>query len=313
MKRFFSSALSLLVVGFFSGCIQDTTVIHIKPDGSGTIEETALLSNSMLEVIESLSNTMAGPEKQKDNQEQKDAAKDDAKKADKKSRDDVIVKMAKDAEKSAIRFGSTVKFISAKPVKTDTGSGYTAVYAFQDINQVKINQNPSDKIDGQKAEKGDSPSKGEFLLFKFTKGSPSRLVITLPAQKEAAVNKSDAPESVKTAEEKPQPDSTKTIEDTSNKESDAQTQEMMKNLFQDMKLKISLHIEGTIVKTNATYRDGSTITLIEMDFGKIVSNPELFKKLSASKPDSIEETKALLKSVEGLKFEINNPVTVDFK
>ncbi|MCX5846120.1 MAG: hypothetical protein NTW12_07155 [Deltaproteobacteria bacterium] len=301
MKRFFSSALCLLVVAFFSGCIQDTTVIHIKPDGSGTIEETALFSNTMLELMESLADSMGNVEKQKGDQDNKNAVKGDSKKGEKKTRDDVIAKLLKDAETRAKMFGSTVKFISAKPVKTDTGSGYSAVYAFQDISLVKVNQNPSDKVDGKKAEKSDSPPKEEYLLFSFIKGSPSRLVVTFPARKDAGGDTPSAPDTTKGTEEKP------------NKESDNQSLEMMKNLFQDMKLKISLHIEGTIVKTNATYRDGSTVTLIEMDFGKIVSNPELFKKLSASKPESIEETKALVKSVEGLKFEINNPVTVDFK
>jgi hypothetical protein len=80
-----------------------------------------------------------------------------------------------------------------------------------------------------------------------------------------------------------------------------------------MKLSISLRFEGTIVNTNATYRDASTVTLIEMDFGKIMNNPVLLKKLSAAKPQTIEQTKALFKRVEGLKVETNNPVTIEFK
>jgi hypothetical protein len=50
-----------------------------------------------------------------------------------------------------------------------------------------------------------------------------------------------------------------------------------------------------------------------MDFGKIMSNAELLKKLNTAKPQSMEETKALLKNVEGLKIETNNPVTIEFK
>ena len=88
---------------------------------------------------------------------------------------------------------------------------------------------------------------------------------------------------------------------------------MMKDLFHDMKLLISLQFEGTILKTKATYRNGSTVTLIEMDFDKIINNAALFKQLLAVNPQSIGETKASFKSVEGLKFETNNPVTVEFK
>jgi hypothetical protein len=88
---------------------------------------------------------------------------------------------------------------------------------------------------------------------------------------------------------------------------------MIKNLLQDMKVKIALQFEGTIINTNATYRDGSTVTLIEMDIGKLMTNTTLFKQVLAANPLSVGETKVLFKNVEGLKFETNNPVTVEFK
>jgi hypothetical protein len=301
MKRFFYNALSMLMVIFLSGCIQDNIVIHIKPDGSGTIEETSLLSNSMIDIMESVAGGMAGSVDQKGDQDNKDSAKGNSKKEEKKIRDGITTKLVKDAENRAETFGAKVKFISAKPVKTDTGSGYTAVYAFQDISLVKVNQNPSDKVDLQGAEKSDSSAKEESLLFKFIKGSPSKLFITFPAKRDAVGDKSSTP------------DSAKDIEGKSNKESEAQSMELTKKLFQDMKLKISLQFEGTIVNTNATFRDGSTVTLMEMDFGKIMNNATLFKQLTAAKPQSIEETKALVKSIEGLKIETNNPVTIEFK
>jgi len=301
MKRFFYTALSMLLVIFLSGCIQDDIVIHIKTDGSGTIEETSLLSNGMIDIMESLAGGMTGSGGQKSDQDNKEAAKGDPKKEEKKIREEITAKLVKDAENRAETFGAKVKFISAKPIKTDTGSGYTAVYAFQDINLVKVNQNPTDKVDMERAEKSDSSAKEESLLFKFTKGSPSRLVVTFPAQKDRAGDKSSTQ------------DSSKAGDDISKKESDTRSTEMTKKLFQDMKLKVSLQFEGTIVNTNATFRNGSTITIMEMDFGMIINNATLLKQLSAVKPQSIEETKALFKNVEGLKFETNNPVTVEFK
>jgi hypothetical protein len=300
MKRIFYAAISILMISSLTGCIQDTIVIHVKPDGSGTIEETSLLSNSMVDLMESIAGSMTGPGKEGGVQDNKDATNGSSKKEAKQTRDDVIAKMVKDAEKRAETFGATVKFISAKPVRTDTASGYNAVYAFQDISQMRVNQNPGDKMDGKKAEKSEPP-KEEYLLFKFTKGHPAKLVVTLPPQKETSGDKSSTA------------DSGKAVEGKSNKEASAQAPEMMKNLFQDMKLKIALRFEGTILKTNATYRDGSTVTLIEMDFGKIISNATLFKQLLAVNPQSIGETKALFKNVEGLKFETNNPLTVEFE
>ena len=188
MKRIFCTALFILMPVLLSGCIQDTIVIHVKPDGSGTIEETCLLSNTMFDLMESIAGSVAGSGKGEGVQDSKDATKGNSKKEARPTGDDVIAKMVKDAEKRAETFGSTVKFISAKPVKTDAAGGYNAVYAFQDISQVRVNQNPGARMDGQIAEKSDSP-KEEYLLFKFTKGPPSKLVVTLPQEKEIGGDK----------------------------------------------------------------------------------------------------------------------------
>ena len=300
MKRFSYFAVAMLMTIILSGCIQDTIVIHVKPDGSGTIEETFLLSNSMVKMMESIAGGIAGPVKEEGVQDNKEGTKGNTEKEAKQTRDDAIAKMVKDAEKRTETFGAAVKFVSAKPVKTDTASGYNALYSFRDIGEVKVNQNPGSRMDGQESQKSNS-QKEQYLLFRFTRGSPARLVVILPAQKETSGDKSGAPDNGKTAEGK------------SGKEASAQSPEMIKNLFQDMKVKIAIQFEGTIINTNATYRDGSTVTLIEMDIGKLMTNTTLFKQVLAANPLSVGETKVLFKNVEGLKFETNNQVTVDFK
>ena len=46
-----------------------------------------------------------------------------------------------------------------------------------------------------------------------------------------------------------------------------------------MGVKVSLEIDGTIIKTNATYRNKSELTLVELHFGKILENKEVFDKI----------------------------------
>lgn len=302
MKRIISIIMAILLAVILGGCVQDSMVVRVKADGTGTINETVLLSNDMLELMESFASEMTGPEKQEGKQtdQVKAADKENDAAAAKKTRDDMIENMAKDAQNKAVLFGPAVTFVSVKPVKTHAAGGYSAVYAFQDINQVKINQNPSDKVDVKKPQESGASKKEEFLQFKFTKGSPSRLVVIFPERKEPAVDRSGAMNKKKTPEDMP------------SKEPDDQSLEMMKNLFENMKLSIALQIDGNLVKTDATYREGTKVTLLEMDFGKIVSNPTLLKQMNAAKPQTIEETKALLKGIEGLKIELKNPVTIEF-
>jgi hypothetical protein len=66
---------------------------------------------------------------------------------------------------------------------------------------VRVSQNPGAKIEEQKAEKTDSP-KEAYFLFKFIKGPPSKLVVTLPPQKETVGDNSSAADSDKSVEGK---------------------------------------------------------------------------------------------------------------
>ncbi len=61
--------------------------------------------------------------------------------------------MIEEARSRAGQYGPNVEFVSATPVKTETLGGYKALYAFKDINTLRINQNPKNKTgkpgDGQ--------------------------------------------------------------------------------------------------------------------------------------------------------------------
>lgn len=273
-------------VCLFSGCIQDNTVINIKPDGSGTIEETVLMGNSFIDMMEGMTRGMTEAK-----------AQDDASPKEKpKSDDSVITEMIDKAKTNAKEFGEGVKFVSANPVKTETASGYTAVYSFNDISRVTLNQNPGKKTPGDpKKEGADEAAKNDTIKFAFTKGTVSRLSVTMPPPR--TEEKKDKKEE---AAEKEQAD-------------DPQALEMLKAMFKDMKVSIVLNMMGDIVNTNATYRTDKKITLIDMDFAKLVNDMPLLKKINQAQPQSVEEVKTMVKGMEGLKLEFTNPVTVDFK
>ena len=80
-----------------------------------------------------------------------------------------------------------------------------------------------------------------------------------------------------------------------------------------MKITIALEFQGSIVQTNAQYHDGARVTLMEMDFNKLLSNPEKFKELAKENPQSLQESKALLKGLDGVQIETAPEVTVKFR
>ena len=305
MKKIFYVLLFLWPVICLSGCIQKHTILYVKPDGSGVIEETVLISDMVADTMDSFAagvKTLGEEAEEKpDNNTLKDKKNEDSEKEAKKNRKKLVADMSKEAEKNAAQFGDYVKLVSVETIKTDSASGYKSIYSFNDIGKIRINQNPRDKVEENNVVKGNSSGRDKFITFTFTKGSPARLIITFPALQNDTEMKQGTAKKEDSAGMKP------------DKESDRESIEMMKKLFKDMKLSIAIKVDGVIVKTNATYREGSKITLMDIDFAKIIDNIELLKKISTINPNSIEEMKSWLRDIPGVRNEFCNPVVVEFQ
>ncbi len=284
--RYLKIICSIIACFFLYGCIQSDTVIRVRPDGSGVIEETVKLSNALVESLQNISKgfSEANPDA--------DAKEKDKEKA-KAEVQSPVETMMKDARSRETQYGPDVKFVSASPVKTDTMTGYKAVYAFKDINTLRINQNPESKTGMPADGSGKPKKKEEIILFKLVKGPASTLTVTMPE------NAKDTKPAEGDQQKKPA--------------NDPGAAEMMKVMFKDMSISIAILVEGRIIRTNATYQDGSRVTLVDMDFGKIFENEKTFEKLNAVQPNTIEDMKDLVKGIKGLKIEMNNPVEVVFQ
>ena len=86
-NRFWMAVTLCAAVCLFSGCIQDNTVINIKPDGSGTIEETVLMGNSFIDMMEGMTRGMT------EAKAQDDASPKEKPKSDDKSPPTMIMRM----------------------------------------------------------------------------------------------------------------------------------------------------------------------------------------------------------------------------
>jgi hypothetical protein len=83
-------------------------------------------------------------------------------------------------------------------------------------------------------------------------------------------------------------------------------------MMEGMKIDIAVEVEGEIINTNATYVQGSRVTLFQMDFGEMMKNKEGFKEFKKNEPKNIEEMKKYLEKLPGIKIEVEKPVTIEF-
>jgi hypothetical protein len=86
----------------------------------------------------------------------------------------------------------------------------------------------------------------------------------------------------------------------------------MQKMFKGMHAAVRIEVEGEITDTNARFRDGSRVTLMDIQLDQILADPERLERLAMVQPQGVEQVKALMKDLPGVKVELNDTVEIRF-
>ena len=305
----FAGLISMLML-FVTGCIKQKVLVKVKPDGTGNIVVSAMFDKK---VVESFNKTM-------EVQKEKMAASG----MDTGSMGDFDPFYNEDLlKRQADNFGENITFVKAKKIKNKTGRGYIAIYAFKNIEDVKINlgkaSNPMPSMGPN------TSSDKDTINFKFKKDKFSTLTVNIPqADKELKVEEAELlkgdKEKIKptllTAEEKAQMMSQGAMFGLTGKETTKE--EIIKKMFNGLSVKIELQVDGKLIKSDATYqskKNKNRCTLYSMDFGKLLQSDVICSKLSSDKMQGGEIMKKISKmdSLEGVTLEKKKEITLEFE
>ena len=161
--------LAIVTSVALTGCINSTTLVKVKADGSGTVEQTTLMNVAAMKAMIPGA-TASG---------QTPAAVNRA-----------------DLERTAARMGKGVRLLSAEPAKNDSGfEGVKAIFEFDDINQVQVSQDPNTGNNPDRL--STEPSNADPVKFKLTRTGGTSLL---------TINFTDKPAGDKTAQPGDMPD-----------------------------------------------------------------------------------------------------------
>ncbi len=287
-----SAALILLTVG----CIETHLLVTVRPDGSGTIQETLKMNSEVLLPLMQMAQAM------NETQEGEAGAVSDPPPPPPPPMD---LFSEKDIRDRAAAHGKDVWYVSHELVDDGTKRGYNAEYAFKDISKLNLNSNPASSLPefpGETTEGGDDAE--DFVLFSFTRGRPAKLIIRPPAMDKA--DKAEVEEPAAPEAETQTADSSISIDETA-------AGEQMKRIFQEMRVSIRVKVDGDIVSSNATYRDGDVITILDIDFSSLMENEETMKQLEAMEDMDPAQMKDIIARIPGLKFDTAKEIEVLFK
>lgn len=196
------------------------------------------------------------------------------------------------AKARATSLGEGVTFEKSESIEADGAKGARTTYRFKDINQLKVSTEDSMKSMSPMGDMGAAANKTAPIAFTYADG---KLTVKMPEP-----DKPEASDANDDDSEEPDMDS-------------PEAQAMMKQMLGDMKVSLKLVIEPGISETTASHQDDKTITLMEMDMGKLVENPDNLKKLTSVKQDDPAAAMEAFKGVDGVKFEAKPEITVTLK
>ena len=275
MKKLLISLLIFSVVLAIAGCIDVKTKIKVNKDGSGTIEETMLMSSEMVQMMKQFMSGFG---------------------ADSTNTQEFNLYNEEELKNKASDYGEGVQFLSGKELKRDGREGYAAIYSFADLNKLRFDQNPDSKMPEGVEAAEQEPVQKEYITFKFDRNDGSEITINMPPASK---------ESEKT-------DLTIDTGDTSTDSLNTGDLSKLTAMLKDFNISLVVETDGKIKETNASYVDKSSVTLFDLNFNLLLNDPEKLKALKKINAGNIEEVKDLLKDVTGIKIETNNPVKIKF-
>jgi hypothetical protein len=181
--------------------------------------------------------------------------------------------------------------VSGEPIKTAQLEGYRSNFAFDDVRKIhmKLSEDPTGGALGSTGSSANPP-----FGFTFERNAASSLLtITLPEDKlkggplGAMGGKMGDAAGADAAQQ-------------------AQMLSMMKMMMQGLFVDVSLSVDGRIVKTNAQHVEGNRLTLLQLDFDKLLADEAAFKKLQ-----SAADLKSL-GGIAGLKVVTEPKLTIEF-
>ncbi len=269
----------IISVLLLSSCFDVETEITVKKDGSGIIMQKVLFSQMLVAQMSGLAASFGAEEEENSSLSMYDEEK---------------------LKSEASSYGEGVEFLSGREITEGEKAGYEVKYSFDDIRTLRINSNPSAVLDMPQQEEGEP----DLFSFEFSDKGKSSILTVIMAEPESEENVSE-----ELAADYPSEQET----DIENSEVDDQTMSIMKQMFSGMKFSYRIKIDGKITDTDADNVDGQVITLIEMDFDKLLENPDSFNELENLQGDNSDEAVKAMKDMEGVKVELKDRIKITYR
>ena len=240
-----------------AGCFEMTTVLKVGGDGTGTIEHRMVFTPQALKQLAMLAGTTGKPVDPLSEQQARDMAS---------------------------VLGDGVTFVSSTPITTPAGQGRDAIYAFTDVNRLKISTLPPTP-GGVAVRAGGISTDGEGVTFSLTHEASGSAVLHINVPEPGWLDSLGTPNG-------------------------ASQFGLITKLLAGAHVLLAAEPTGELVRTSSPFVQGSRVTLLEIDLDQVMKDDTLIPRLQAA--DNAEARKTVIKNAAGLKINFDREITLDF-
>lgn len=277
-----------------SGCIKVKQLVVVQPDGSGHIVVSTVFPPETVQMMSSIPGLQGAG-----------AA---AQAIDPFYDEDQL-------RSAAAQFGEGVELSKAQRIDSDGARGAIAVYAFKDINRVKMNtrQNMDMNQAMEAMNSGVDSSSGDFIRFAFARDDRSTLTIRMP-QLQGGGGALPPPAEQKAAATQLPPELAALggLGGLGGGTGGA----MALQMFKGLEMSFAVQVKGEVLKHNAGHPDHERkdrFHLLGLNLDELMKSPE-FQKLAGQ--DIGGDQAAMMRKIyalPGANLETNREVVIEFK
>ena len=275
---------ALLLFGV--GCIEFSQILRIEPGGNGQLIQTFRMGEAFVELIQQEAGELSPEELEQG-----------------------LAQMKEQFRTNEAELGEGVRFVDVETIPAAEGSplpfsGFTFTYDFDDVTRLDLSALPS-MGDGMGARAGamaaDDEERLKFRFAKKGKGSVLSVVFFDSEEQMAAA--------LASASEETEQEGAEGLEELADGMLD-----MFKEMLAGFRISVGVEVVGQLVATNAPQVDGSTVTLIELDFDRLLEQEDKLKSLAGGQGEpSLAQLGLLMQEVDGVTFPTTPEVTIEFQ
>jgi hypothetical protein len=188
--------------------------------------------------------------------------------------------------------GSGVTYVSSTPIANGDAQGRAIVYAFTDINQVRISQQPPAPGGMTVRAPGVNTADGAAVTFALARQPDGNLLLRIIVPTPKVPPADTAPPA------------------GSGSRSSPQQVAMIKQLIAGAHLSIAVEPSGRLVRTSSPFVEGQRVTLLDLDLDEATKDEAVVSRLQGVR--SVDDAKAALKDLPGVKINFDPEITIEF-